>query len=346
MMEPQFQPPSEELLKRYLKGQCTPEEVRYILSWYEWQSMEDMDLLAEDPLAVDPEFARYAEAQLNSRLQGLQSSKGREPGKRAVVKRFYPFLTAASIIGVLLITGVLFLLKQSPKQTWTTVATARAQMKRVTLPDGTEAWINQSTTLEWASDFGSKLRLVKLKGEGRFDVIQDQAHPFIVQTENTFTRVLGTKFNVEAYPQEEEIRVSLISGKVQFVEGAAAATAAPAATGKVLATLEPGAMSTWVRNTHACMTSAISNQDVDAWVRGAIVFNNIPLKEAIGRLATRYGWDSVSWKGCSPAFLSAKVTASFPHETPEQILSGLAFTNKFHYSLKHGRLIIATAKAN
>ena len=88
--------------------------------------------------------------------------------------------------------------------------------EKTILPDGSTVWLNAGSRIRYASDFILSKREVFLDGEAYFDVKQDQAHPFIVHVGNIAIRVLGTEFNVQAYPHEDHIETTLIKGKVQF----------------------------------------------------------------------------------------------------------------------------------
>ena len=83
------------------------------------------------------------------------------------------------------------------------------------LADGTIVWLNSNSTLKYpATGFHAKERKVILEGEGYFEVAHNEKHPFIVETEKYDIRVLGTTFNVSAYPNSGLFEASLIEGKV------------------------------------------------------------------------------------------------------------------------------------
>ena len=83
------------------------------------------------------------------------------------------------------------------------------------LPDGSTVLLNEGTKLSYTSSFGEQAREVILTGEGYFDVQHDSSRPFKVLTGKVTTTVLGTAFNVEAYPGQEEIKVTVARGRVQ-----------------------------------------------------------------------------------------------------------------------------------
>ena len=85
---------------------------------------------------------------------------------------------------------------------------------RLHLPDGTTVLLNSDSRITYAQDFGVNSREVTLQGEGYFEVAHNQKIPFYVKTEDVQVRVLGTKFNFRDYPEDGEVVVSLIEGKV------------------------------------------------------------------------------------------------------------------------------------
>jgi hypothetical protein len=88
----------------------------------------------------------------------------------------------------------------------------------IKLPDGTMAYINAGSRLVYPSVFEGKNREVYLFGEGYFEVTHNQAMPFIVKTNEIDVEVLGTKFNLSAYPSDNFIETVLVEGKVKVKE--------------------------------------------------------------------------------------------------------------------------------
>ncbi len=94
-----------------------------------------------------------------------------------------------------------------------TLITPEAAVYTIFLPDGTKAMLNASSSLEFPSKFASDSRMVKITGEVYFEVKSEKSRPFLVQSDDLKIKVLGTKFNVNAY--EHNKRIALLEGKVQ-----------------------------------------------------------------------------------------------------------------------------------
>lgn len=84
------------------------------------------------------------------------------------------------------------------------------------LPDGTLVWLNAGSRMTYSQGFGVDNRKVELEGEGYFEVTRNEKIPFYVKTKDLQLRVLGTKFNFRDYPEDHEVVVSLLEGKVEL----------------------------------------------------------------------------------------------------------------------------------
>ena len=82
------------------------------------------------------------------------------------------------------------------------------------LPDGTLVWLNAGSRMTYSQGFGVDNRKVELEGEGDFEVKRNEKIPFFVKTKDLQLQVLGTKFNFRDYPEDHEVVVSLLEGKV------------------------------------------------------------------------------------------------------------------------------------
>jgi len=95
------------------------------------------------------------------------------------------------------------------------MSTPRGGTYQVVLPDGTEVWLNADSKIMFPSQFTGAKRQISLEGEAYFQVAKDKAHPFIVQSKGQEVTVLGTHFNINAYPDEGNTKTTLIEGSVR-----------------------------------------------------------------------------------------------------------------------------------
>lgn len=149
------------------------------------------------------------------------------------------------------------------------------------LSDGTRVWLNASTKLEYPSVFAGQERVVSLTGEAYFEVKPDKK-PFIVRTGDIRTKALGTAFNINAYPDEENILTTLISGKIEV-----AFTGNPPGKSRVI--LTPEMQSEWVKGSDRFLVGHAKTDDVIAWKAGIFVFNEDALGVVLRVLTRWYG---------------------------------------------------------
>lgn len=158
-----------------------------------------------------------------------------------------------------------------------------AEMRNITLPDGTQVMINSQSTLLYPQQFTGDTRCVFLVGEAAFKVKRDEKHPFIVKSSDFQVTALGTEFNVTAYPNEEEVTATLISGKV-LVEYDGQ---------QKQEILAPNEQLAYNKRTRSGNVLHPDMHDVTAWQRGEIVFRSMTLEEIFTRLERKYPYTFV-----------------------------------------------------
>src|SRR5690606_33439973 len=99
------------------------------------------------------------------------------------------------------------------------LTTPKGGQYQVTLPDGTNVWLNAASSLRYPMRFDGDSREVELEGEGYFEVVPDKRHRFIVHSKAHKVTVLGTRFNVNAYGNERTITTTLVEGSVEVSAG-------------------------------------------------------------------------------------------------------------------------------
>lgn len=139
-------------------------------------------------------------------------------GKTYPFKKVYPFKNIFAAAAILLVIGTTYLFKadlfSSAAVHQVTAMSRNGERKQLQLTDGTKVWLSPNSKLSYPEKFGSAQRMVTLEGEAFFEVAHDSSHPFIIQTGQVSTTVLGTSFNISAYQQQTAINVTLVTGKV------------------------------------------------------------------------------------------------------------------------------------
>lgn len=207
----------EELLTKYFIGEITVQEKKLLF--------EAMDV---DP-ALREEFCALQNAMavvgcLEGKKDAVAGTQGykRFTGKLFRHRLFRLALRSckyAALIG-LIVTSVYFLTRYQMlgqlAERYTEVTAPSGQRVKVNLPDGTVVWLSPCSTLRYAASFNDKDRDVQLEGATFFEVAHDAGKPFRISTGNYRITVLGTRFNVMAYPESERFEIDLIEGSVRI----------------------------------------------------------------------------------------------------------------------------------
>ena len=156
---------------------------------------------------------------------------------------------------------------------------AMGTREEVVLPDGSKVWLNAGTLLVYPSSFISESRNVYIAGEGFFEVSKDKEHPFIVTTNHLELEVLGTTFNISAYPDNNQIMATLETGRLQVKVNKQPEKYFLESNEQLIYT-----PSTGIVQQHK--VNAVSHSD---WRMGGLFFGNVPFNDVLHTLERVYG---------------------------------------------------------
>jgi transmembrane sensor len=169
-----------------------------------------------------------------------------------------------------------------------TVQTLKGGYYRLRLPDGSKVVLNSASTVFFASAFGSNDRQVSVNGEAWFEVVKDPARPFYVHVPGLKIEVSGTRFNVEAYKEDNVVRTSLLEGNVKVTAG------------EQVMSLKPGEQAVLTKKKKLeKITNSSAIKKATAWKSGTFIFENDDIKSIIGQLCRSYNLE-VEYKGDLP----------------------------------------------
>lgn len=164
------------------------------------------------------------------------------------------------------------------------VTVPRGERARLRLPDGTEVLLGAGSTLRHPRAFADRSREVLLEGEAYFTVKHDARRPFLVRAADLIATDLGTEFLVQAYPEHGAARVVVRSGMVAVRPAGAGGSAQP---GRVV---RPGELGR-IAADGAPVVEQADTAAYFAWTTGTLVFDGIPLREALPQLSRWYDLD-------------------------------------------------------
>ncbi len=270
----------DELLIRYLTGIASSDELVEAENWL--NSNEENRSYFEKFKSVYQMSSNLKEYQQIDTESSLKSVKQRiDFGKQKAKVR--PLYTAMRIAAILIVAlGLFFIFKDNGAGKEVQMAKVKSldNLKTVSLPDGSVVTLNAASLIEYPEKFSGNERRVKFSGEAYFEIAPDKTKPFIIETEKSETRVVGTAFNLTALTNSETESIVVTEGIVEF-------------SGKTKKTITPVRL---VKGEKAVLKAELKKEkNIDlnfmAWKTGILQFKNVPLKQALAKIAEHYKVD-------------------------------------------------------
>lgn len=204
------------------------------------------------------------------------------------VAMFVTFMyKAAAVLFIPLLISTIYLYakinfdntKHETDTAYQTISIPFGMTSSVKLSDGSTVWLNAGTTIKYPIVFDKKVREIELiKGEAFFEVNANPQYPFIVKTNFINVTATGTRFNVNAYQNEDNIAVSLDHGKVSISNGFP--------NKKIEMT--PGEILSYNKNSNSYTIEHGNVYNNYAWIDGVTIFRDVNLKEVFSKLEQKY----------------------------------------------------------
>ncbi|MGI6573439.1 MAG: FecR family protein [Fermentimonas sp.] len=291
---------NKEILIKYLNNNCTDEEFEELAGWLENESATNVGKYwSYDYWKIfETDLKKRDEKEYSALLDKIHHEinlKHRKDADARVInfKKIAKWLSRAAAILFIPLLGVVFYLLSNNSQQMNDFSDLSFAVDSleiiapigsrtvVQLSDGTEVNLNYGSKIKYPRNFIGDTREITLSGEAYFNVAHNPEKPFIVKTGELNVKALGTEFNVNAYPEDENIATTLVEGKV-IIE-------------KILPDNKIGRIETMVPNQHLTYnlkTGKISSNQVNvenyiAWKEGKLVFDNtsiLDVTEKLGRM--------------------------------------------------------------
>ena len=258
-----------DILYKFFEGKASPKEQRLIGQWLD-ESEKHKEVLVRERMVFD---AMIVSGGITDR-QSVQSRK-----KRTRVVFMELLRVAAVILVMFLVGGYIYVRKMEEIRLANNIVTVPVgQRVNLQLPDGTSVWLNASSEIIYPAYFSGSTREIHLNGEAYFEVEHNASKPFIVHTETFDIKVLGTKFNVEAYKGMEGFTTALMEGSVEVTDR----------KNKDKSVRLYPAQKVAFRNGELCK-SPIDSYDVYRWREGLICFKETRFADLMRQLEKNYG---------------------------------------------------------
>ena len=210
---------SEDIINKYLTGQCSEEELVEVNAWMKESEENARQLFRMEEIYHLGKFNQYADRKQMARAEKqLYKKLDEEKRKQNKILRMHRWMKYAAMIAVILVIGGgsgYWLYQNGNNQHMMVAVANEGIVKEIILPDGTKVWLNNSATLKYPRGFSEKARNVYLDGEAYFEVTKNRHKPFTVQSDAMRVRVLGTTFNFKCDKNYQIAEVTLIEGEIE-----------------------------------------------------------------------------------------------------------------------------------
>jgi transmembrane sensor len=307
------------LLDKVKAGTANEKEIAILESWYiqldsetNQESLQNIDLIQfEIKQSIDEKLF------------------GAETKTNAIIISFTAWKIAASLILVsgLLLTTYFYWRSQLIVNsiTYSEYYSPKGKIKTVTLPDGSKVTLNADSKLKIVKGFEGNERTAYLEGEAFFEVTKNKEKPFVVHTGQIETKVLGTSFDINAYPENPEIEVSVLEGKVSVSD-----------TMQHQVFLSPHQKSVFQQQ-NLTITEFKNINDAIGWKERKLIFKNESWNSIAHKLERYY---NVNVSLADSLNQSCRLNASFDNEQLDNVLKILSGYTGSSFKKKGARIFI------
>lgn len=314
-----------EVLRQFFKNNYSKDTQEKVQKW-----LLDENHAEEKETSLNAyweEFDKEPDKAVYDSLHSVKEKLGL-PVTKVVPLRRQLLRIAAVLLPLLLLGGGFLYLNNQQQDYLVEITVPYGERQQLILPDGSEVWLNAGSSLYYPETFSEGSRTVKLKGEASFSVSKSDVLPFIVETGNLSVKVLGTVFNVKAYPEDESITTTLNRGKVSIQTSTDEEHI-----------LEPDQQLSFSKKSEETVIQQVIAEDVSSWKNGDLVFNNASLEEIIPILERYYNVTFIVEENFKP---TDKFTGKFQHKETINIVLDIIkqVIVDFDYTIQNNKVLI------
>lgn len=330
-------------LAKFISGEASLQEKKLVEEWVKeseenrrtfqlFQTIWNRKVTSEvlDSVDVDKVWQQTKEQlEMKRSSTPVSEAKVHHPGISTPVVMKYA--AAAVFLLAAVLTGI-FLYQFDEVSEPVVYQTRIGETLRVHLNDGSSVLMAPKSKLTMDAGFNSTSREVHMEGEAYFSVQSDQKKPFRVYTENTITKVLGTKFNVMAIPEGGRLEVLVAEGSVAVEKGNK-----EAASGKDIILKEGDLLQTEEYQDGYEVANNVYTLPYLKWQEGIIYLDDLPLAKITERLERWYPVEVILE---SETLAGKKLTAEFSSRQPiNEILDAISLALNAEYKQDQGKVI-------
>lgn len=324
------------------KQECSAEELAELKKWLANASSQNEveEWLAENWISTEESESFTLIETIFKQIEEYESKHNYRTGLSvARIMKIYQKVAAFLLIP-LIVAGILgwFVFQNQSGKLFSETFAPRGQKSQITLIDGTKVWLNSDTKIKYPATFSNKQRDVYLEGEAFFEVSKNAHYPFVVHTSKLEVKVLGTKFNIKAYADEDQIETSLFEGRVNLI--------VPETGKKKIQEekeLTPGQTLVFNKDENKLQEGKFPKEEIDGWKNNRLIFKDDTFSNLVKKVER---WYDVKVVYDEKLFNDRRLTVElFEGERFERLMQIISLTLSVDYKYEKGEIIL-TPKAN
>ena len=305
--------------KRWLSDPKTQTEVGSWLS-ENWATSAEIDsnTLIETVFTQIQEYQK--EHQLKSRFSVTR------------ILKLYQKIAAFLLIPVIGL-GILYWVNQYSQSAgpYSETIAPRGQKSQIVLADGTKVWLNSDTKIRYPGNFSKNQRDIYLDGEAFFEVSKNERQPFVVHTSGVNVKVLGTKFNVKAYSDENQIETSLFEGKVNLLLNSS--------SGKTTEKeVKPGQSFVYSKTDRQLALNRFPQDEINGWKKNQLIFKDDTFSHLVRKIER---WYNVKVMYDEKQFNDRRLTVElYEGERLDRLMEIISLALSVNYEYENGEVVL------
>jgi transmembrane sensor len=318
----------DDLIGKVLSGEASEAEQETVTQWRQQNAANEKyfaDLKEIFEKAASGNI--HLQFDTDAAWKRVKSEINRKGKSIALARSFVltPLRVAAALALIVTVSWLIYELTAPAPQTLQVIAEAATVEE--TLPDGSAAFLNKKSELQFEFNPREKVRKVKLKGEAYFTVKHDERNPFIVETGEVLVRDIGTEFNLKAYEEKDTIEIIVTEGEVRFYTRQNPGV-----------NLKAGERAIYSKRSKQFYKIDKPDTNALAYKTKVFSFNNTDLITVVTLLNEVY---NSKIKLAGEHLHHCKLTATYKEDNPETIAEVIAETMELELKHQNGELILS-----
>jgi len=311
----------KNLIEKYIKGLCTPEEMDQVHQWIDERDTEAYPVFFSERKYQRKEYKNWNK--LAATLDGLMPLPKR---RKPIISCLLPYAAVLTLF----FASICIYNYYTGKLWWTgeQFKTDYGETKQVNLSDGSVAILNAMSRLKIPKDYGKEKRELYLVGEAYFKVQKDKERPFVVYSNHVAIKALGTSFNVSSYTGDE-IAVSLHEGSVEVEKTKVDEPAEPIV-------LLPGEEAVYAKGGQV-HKSSFSEKERMGWMEHVLFFKDAGITQVIRQLERYYG---VTFDYTRIKNRNWKLNGEYKNLSLKEVLESLSFNYNIRYHITGNKITL------